>query len=228
VRERCLRRLARSAEADRVRDEMLAPPRRDPALGSKLLDLTEYYNASLYDGRSWHSDQHLRMLAETLRTRDAIAFDARGLVQLNSGTYPQTATAIERGRDLNAMHKKLYPASVNGIRVGLQAKALHFLLAAAHSGSAKAGTTVARIIVRYQDGGQAECPLVLGEDLDDWASMGYSTVAPDRVAWVGGRPLRMLFRKTWTNPAPDRAIASFDFLSTRREAAPFLAAATAE
>jgi hypothetical protein len=38
----------------------------------------------------------------------------------------------------------------------------------------------------------------------------------------------MLFRKTWTNPAPDKAIASFDFISAKREAAPFLVAATVE
>jgi hypothetical protein len=53
-------------------------------------------------------------------------------------------------------------------------------------------------------------------------------VPQDRVAWVGGRPLRVLFRKTWTNPSPEKPIASFDFVSTQREAAPFLLAATAE
>jgi len=48
------------------------------------------------------------------------------------------------------------------------------------------------------------------------------------VAWIGGRPLRLLDRKTWTNPAPEKPIASFDFLSAKRAAAPFLVAATAE
>jgi hypothetical protein len=39
---------------------------------------------------------------------------------------------------------------------------------------------------------------------------------------------RRVYRKTWTNPAPEKPIASFDFVSTKREAAPFLVGATAE
>ena len=50
--------------------------------------------------------------------------------------------------------------------------------------------------------------MVDGKDLTDW-SLGYDTRIPtDRVVWVGSRPFRALYRKTWTNPTPEKPIAS--------------------
>jgi WD40 repeat protein/energy-coupling factor transporter ATP-binding protein EcfA2 len=228
LRERSLRRLGKTAEADRVRDEIIAVPPRDPGRPPSEIDLTPHYTAGLYDGRNWHGDQTLSMLAETFRPRDGIGFDIRAMIQLDSGTYPQTATALERGKDLNAMYKKTYPDQVTGIRVDRPAKALHFLVATCHGNSSKEGTQVAQIVIHYQDGSQAEIPLIDGKDLTDW-SLGYDTRVPtDRVVWVGSRPFRALYRKTWSNPSPEKPIASIDFVSAKREAAPFLVAATAE
>jgi hypothetical protein len=229
LRERCLRRRGKTAEADRVRDEIFAAPPRDPGRPPSQIDLTKHYNASMYDGRNWHGDQTLAMVAESFRPRDGIDFDIRAMIQLDGGIYPQTAgNAIERGKDLNAMYKKTYPDQVTGIRVDRSSKALHFLLAACHSNDAKVGISVARIVIHFQDGSQAEVPLVIGEDLADWSFMVGPKIPPDRVAWIGARPLRDLYRKSWTNPTPEKPIASFDFVSTKREAAPFLVAATAE
>jgi hypothetical protein len=229
LRERCLRRLGNAVEADRVRDEIFAFPPRDPSFGPKLIDLTQHYNASLYDGRRWHGDANLKTLAETLEPRPGIPFDIRGLIQLNSGTFPQSAAADERGKDLNSMYEKTYPTRVSNIRVDLRSKALHFLLAAAHSGSCKDGITVAQLVIHFEDGTQSECPLIVGKDLVDWALVSdIKKVPQEATAWVGSRPPRVLFRKTWTNPSPEKTITSFDFVSNLREASPFLVAATAE
>ena len=121
------------------------------------------------------------------------------------------------------------PEAETAIAVGLEAKALHFLLGCTY-GTAKAGTEIGRIVLHFEDGSQADVPLVFAVDLFDWASSGIASerLAPDRVAWVGGRPLRVLYRKTWTNPTPGKRIASFDFISAKQEAAPFLVAVTAE
>ena len=91
------------------------------------------------------------------------------------------------------------------------------------------GTCVGQLVILFVDGTGAHVPLILGHDLMDWSILGdISKVAHVSVAWVGGRPVRALYHKTWTNPTPEKTITSFDFVSTLRQAAPNLVAATAE
>jgi tetratricopeptide (TPR) repeat protein len=232
LRERALRELGRSDEADRTVAAILEIPPRNPSLPARLIDLSRYYTAGIYDGRGWHGDppEHLRFLPETFRARDGIDFDIRGLVQVNTGVFPDTGRPIERGKDLNQMYGKSYPDGVTGVPVGMETQALHFLVGAAHSSRARNGTEVARLVIRYEDGGTVTLPLRLGEDVVDWVRGENPGCAIDvsRVAWIGPRPLKVLYLKTWRNPEPRRKVASFDFVSAKALAAPFLVAATAE
>jgi hypothetical protein len=67
------------------------------------------------------------------------------------------------------------------------------------------------------------------EDVADWAVGQNQKINPDRVAWIGARPqLRMVQRKTWKNPQPEKTIREIDFVSARGPAAPYLIAVTAE
>jgi tetratricopeptide (TPR) repeat protein/WD40 repeat protein len=226
LREQCLRRLGRAAEADQVKDEILKPPPRDPKLSPKLIDLSAHYTAGLYDGRSWHATENLRMLPETFLPRGGIEFDIRGLIQLQSGRYPRGTLAVS-GKDMNELHEKSFPEAARGIPIGLAARSLHFLTSACWTHGAP-GTEVARIVVHYEDGGQAECPLRFKEDVIDWALGNEQRLALDRIAWLGGRPPRRLMLKTWTNPSPEKLIREIDFVSAMTTAAPFLVAVTAE
>jgi WD40 repeat protein/tetratricopeptide (TPR) repeat protein len=228
LREIHLERLGRGEEAEKTRRELFSPPPRDPRLSPKLIDLSPHYNASLYDPRAWHDGGEvstLKSLAETFRPRGGIDFDIRGLIQLNSGLYSAAAGEYLSGKDVGTAVMHPYPDEVSGIRVGLATPALHFLLSTIH-GRVPSGIEVARIVVHYEDGSRAEIPLNFGEDVADWA---YSqALARERIAWQGGRPVRYLSLKSWRNPHPGKPIRHLDFISTRQEAAPFLAGVTAE
>src|SRR5690606_20267914 len=55
-REISLASLGRIADAETVRQVIFAAPPRDPALPENSVDLSAFYNGSLYDGRGWGSD----------------------------------------------------------------------------------------------------------------------------------------------------------------------------
>jgi len=194
-----------------------------------LIDLSASYNASLYDGRGWHSwaENSLAMLPETFApvgagSGAATRFDLRGIVQLDSGDYPA-------GGDLNSLGYS-YPDAVKGIRVGLEAKALQFLvsLVNASTSTCPAGTEVARIVIHLADGTSDEVPLRMKEDVADWALWREEKLDPSRIAWKSLSLSRHLSLYTWRNAHREKTIASLDFISGKKPAAPFLVAVTAE
>jgi hypothetical protein len=226
VRERCLRRLGRPEEAERILEELLRAPPRDPALEPRCIDLSAHYNASLYDARGWHSDASLRELPETF-SPGGVPFDIRGLIQLNSGVFPPSS-GVESGKDLTQIYPgKSFPERVEGIAIGREAKALHFLYSSIW-GRAAAGVEVGRLVIHREDGSAEDVPLRFGEDVIDWFLSQNQALAPERVAWIGGRTLRTLQRKTWVNPSPGTRIERIDFIGGLGSAAPFLVAVTAE
>ena len=227
IRERILRRSGKNEEADAVRDEIFKSPPRNPDLTAKAIDLSQHYNASIYDGRDWHADQHISMLPETFRPRDGIEFDLRGIIQLNSGTYPLGSENIS-GRNFGTYVDRAYPNAVAGILVGQTVQRLHILSGCVY-GRAPLGTEVARLTVRYDDGTTADIPLLEDVDTFDWALIGdLENLDANVVAWIQGQPRRALARKSWANPHPAKPIRSLDFVSSKAAAAPFLVAVTVE
>jgi len=216
--------------AEAVREEIFRAPPRRPGLDPKLIDISAHYNASLYDGRGWFVTDDsicMRLLPETFVPRDGLEFDLRGVIQLESGVFSGAGETNIRDRSFGEAMKKEFPVEVTGIPVGLEAKALHFLLGANY-GRETAGVEVARLVIRYEDGSQAEMPLRYGPDIVDWYQLGHASVDPARVAWRDYFLNRGLVRATWTNPHPETMIRALDFISTKKKAAPFLVAITAE
>ncbi len=129
------------------------------------------------------------------------------------------------------------PASVKGITVGARGRVLHFL----HStqGGTEDGKIVAVYVIHYADGTHEQAPVVYARDVTNWMHRDPGRPISRAIpAWTGptdmterqSRPGLMvrLFEMSWTNPHPEKAIASLDFLSKGNECDPFLVALTLE
>ena len=126
---------------------------------------------------------------------------------------------------------------MKGIKVGARGQSIHFLHAVQQSVAAK--TEVATYVVHYADGPPERIPIIYGRDLVNWWlwDHGFQEL-PDRsrIAWTGlndaaemSKNLHVrLFALTWTNPHPEKVIASLDVISVGTLCDPFLVAATLE
>ena len=116
-----------------------------------------------------------------------------------------------------------------GIKLGLRARALHFLQTSAWTGPN--GAEVAAYVVYYDDGTTQRIPVRVGVEIADW----YADPAPlpyAEVAWRGTAtdkpgPIGVLDLR-WANPYPDKTIATLDFVSAAGQTVPVLIAVTAE
>src|SRR5207245_11679342 len=121
-----------------------------------------------------------------------IPVDVRGLIRVGNESGPA----------------EVYPEKVSGISVGRTCTNLHFLHAAISAQSVSANTRAGSYLIHYANGRTVECPILIGENLDD----GFADREPANhsfvVAWTGTAPLvgpqnkRIhLFQSKWTNPA---------------------------
>jgi hypothetical protein len=130
------------------------------------------------------------------------------------------------------------PGEIKGIKVGGRGQVLH-LLHATQMGAAP-GTEVGAYVVHYADGSVERIPLVYGRNIVDWYSWQRPGMqdAPTgaRVVWTGsndstelneGLKIRLV-AQTWTNPHPEKEIATLDVVSANTLCEPFLVAATLE
>lgn len=190
-------------------------PARDPQATERQLDLSAWYNCRLdEDPIPGDAGNTLEELPRGLQTFAGVAWDVRGMVQLG-----------------NKDRLRRFPLAVSGITVGAKCAALHFLHAAEFV-QVPPGAEVGRYVVHYADAGRAEVPVGNGRELGDWWGEPAPTL---EAAWRGtGRPARQkkmplnLFKTTWTNPRPDVAITTLDFVSAGTVAAPFVVAISRE
>jgi hypothetical protein len=186
---------------------------------ARLLDLTQFYNASLRE--NWHDGfaGTLASLPIGLQEFKGIRFDVRAIVQL-SGTE-----LISRG----------YPLKIEGLPVRQKCSRLHFL--GATGWDEAMGRQVANLVVHYANGQKRFIPLLYGQDVLDWAhdASDEPQKAGAVVAWVGDgsdsnmdNPLRRLFLITKDNPLPSEEITTLDLESTMSRAAPFFIAITVD
>jgi len=139
---------------------------------------------------------------------------------------------------LKGIHSPAAPEKVEGIKVGAKLDRLHILHSTGYGNepAVNDGTEIGAYVVHYADGTTERVPILYGEDLRDW------WVLPDRpavkrakVAWEGtnaaaegmGAKIR-LYRVEWTNPHPEKEVATIDMLSKGLECDPFLVALTLE
>ena len=129
-----------------------------------------------------------------------------------------------------------FPRAVKEIPIRARGRVLRFLHAT--TGGQAHGALVGSYVVRYADGSTRTIPLAYGRDIDDWFALR-NFGAPSRaaIAWSGGDELTdirpdheiRLFELDWTNPDPDKEIASLDMLSAGKDDCdPFLVAITLE
>lgn len=204
----------------RLRPRPSIPP-RPTETPAQLLDLTPYYNAALTESfhhRDARRDNSLAMFAAGRQTLQGVEFDARGVVQLTGLQLERSASG--------------FPDEVTGIAIGRKCRRLYFLHATGWD--ERPGTQVGSYRLRYADGREQEYPLFFGLNIANWfprekvkPRLPHAVVAWTRLDPKTESP-KYLFMSSWTNPSPSVVVVALDFISARKDAAPFLIAITAE
>ena len=198
-------------------------PARDPQASPSLIDLSPYYTAPLDNDWLVSAGVNLKALPKGVQTLAGTSFDVRGIVQLASSELLSLSVLSDQEK------ARQYPRAVKGIKVKLEAQRIHFLHASAWG--AGHGERIGEYVVRYADGQEQSIPLVYGRThLDWWVKSPSDRPEGAEIAWHGSHSKSQvsLFKFTWTNPSPEKAIATIDFVSAMGKAAPFLIAVTCE
>ncbi|MCB1094506.1 MAG: hypothetical protein KDN22_02905 [Verrucomicrobiae bacterium] len=145
-----LRTLGRpQAEIDGFYQEIASTPPRPRSLDPKQLDLSKFYNASLYahrDSPPAIEGFGLRELPLSFRPLHGVTFDLRGVVQLNSGDIPPRSNVPnETPKTFNEISRRNYPDQVEGISVHQSTETIHFLMSCQY-GRESAGAQVAHFL----------------------------------------------------------------------------------
>ncbi|HEV3165330.1 MAG TPA: hypothetical protein VGZ22_14985 [Isosphaeraceae bacterium] len=136
------------------------------------------------------------------------------------------------------------PDSVEDIKVGAVFKTLYILQATEYSINDDADDKeIGAYVVHYADKTEERIPIVYGQHLQDWWGYpGLAEVTDAKVAWTGtnkgadsfaeennvdGIKIR-LFSSSWTNPHPEKEVATIDFTSKKTQCKPFVVALTTE
>jgi hypothetical protein len=193
---------------------------RDPEAERQLIDLSEFYNASLQT--DWHRQNpgnDLARLPRGIQELGGVRFDIRGVVQVAGTEIPATR----------------FPRQITGMRVELTCQRLHFLHASGWR--AVEGTQIGQYVLHYDDGETAVIPLVYGQNTSDWWFYPNDppNVSDAEVVWQGVNQASLssnealrLYKFTWENPRPEHGITQLDLFSTMASSAPYLIAVTAE
>jgi len=129
------------------------------------------------------------------------------------------------------------PRAIKGIKVQARSRVLHILHATQYGGG-DVGTLIGAYIIRYADETTERIPIIYGRTLVNWFDFPGRKEEPAeaRVAWTGsndsidlnpGFKIRLL-ATSWTNPHPEKEIATLDVLSAGTACDPFLVAMTLE
>lgn len=197
------------------------------------INLKPWLNATLAattDGADEAKDNNLAELPKGIHTFAGIPFDVEGRAQL-------------LGRALLESGKK-FPERIRNIAIGRKCDRIHLLHGASNLHTLH--KEIAKLRLHYKNGAVAEIGIISGEHVLDWWGPIYTTdagngchpTAPEtELAWVGENPwikeqqpedsLR-LYKSTFANPHPDLEIASIDYVSTLKDAAPFLVGLTVD
>lgn len=111
---------------------------------------------------------------------------------------------------LRGEHQPTLPETAQGLSLGRKADKLWFLHAAAWA-PADTAKEIARYVIRYADGTQEVFPLRYENEVGDWYAP--KPLPGARVGWTGsaeGHSPIGLFVTEWTNPHPEKVIATMD------------------
>jgi len=233
-----LQRMGLMAEAGADNCAALGIPTRDPRAAPALLDLSLFYNSTLYWTVTRHAEQKV---AQEVERTTGVEFDVRAQVKLGG-----------RGPLKYGLPPK--PQSATNIPVNRRFARMHFLHGMVFGDPD--GTKIGAYTVHYADGQSQEVPIIYGEDMRavEASSSLRPRKSPDpelgraenkrlgakeevqpprsQVAWTGGNPSGArtqrvrFYLMTWQNPRPEQEVRSLDFASSMKDSAPFLIAVT--
>ncbi|MDA7931017.1 hypothetical protein N9B34_02105 [Akkermansiaceae bacterium] len=233
-----LKKTGQNKQAISDLDNIIVSPPRAQNLPSELIDLSAYYNASLFHYSAFHGrgeNEDLRFLAESYDQAENTPFDLRGIIRLNTGLFPNGKTANE-GSLLSSIGRK-YPNEVTGISIASKAKRIYFLMGSAFSTDMEDGATAANFRINYNDGTTLDFPIIAKQDIFDWFTPQRSPglmekeLEPENIGWIGQNyngSGRGLVKPIWINPYPEKEIATIDFISGLIRCAPFVVGITIE
>jgi len=186
-----------------------------------LIDLTDYYTASLDDDWLVKQGTNLSSLPKGVHSFARAAFDVRGLIQLAG------ITAVEE-TGIN------FPKEVKGIKINFKGRRLHFLHGT--TWSVKDDTKIGEYVLHYANGQTVNIPIVYQRNVRDWFIKNGDQIPTDAdIAWTGENEAShklgyniQLYTYTVNNPFPDVGIETIDIVSTMTESGPFLIALTVE
>ena len=167
--------------------------------------------------------------------------DGNNLDRLPRGVHKLADTYFRIGETMVQVKGQAspnWPESVTGIKVAARGTKLHILHATEQQ--TEPGTELGNYVIHYADGSQEKIPIVYGRNLVDWWHFPSQKNDPSdaQVAWTGGNEMVdgrkaedlkiRLFAFAWTNPHPDREIATIDVVSSNSACDPYLIAVTLE
>lgn len=186
-----------------------------------LVDLSNYYNASLDDDWFQHPGHDFQDVPKGVQAFGGVAFDVRGLIQL----------AASKSLDVTGV---VFPETVKEIKVNRTGRRIHFLQACFWH--ADEGAKLGEYVIHYADGQTKTAPILYGRNVTDWwVSPEDRPPTEAEEVWRGQNPstrsygyMTHLIKYTWENPLPEVEISTIDFVSDVIEAGPFLVAITVE
>jgi RNA polymerase sigma factor (sigma-70 family) len=221
----------KAAEEERIKSRQ----KKDETKNAHTIDLKPYINTALTESAASPigvDGDDLAELPTGTNIYAGVPFDVQGSIQL-----------MGHGMD---RYRKTYPEKVSGIVVNHRAAKLHVLQGSNWTYPSAYGTTVAKLVLHYEDGSTRDIDMIAGDHMFDWWSPLFKTGIPPRYykmgptterAWSGSNPFIksvwpgesvVLYKSTFTNPQPDVTISNIDFVSSMKLTAPFVVAITVE
>jgi hypothetical protein len=201
-----------------IESVLVAPtPKNDPIY---YVDLSGHINVKLNE--NLHNNEN----------------DSNNLISLPTGKQKLGDVSFEIGKGVVQLGSKSVegkPKKIEGIKVGREAKTLHFLHSTGFSTDNNA--LIGKYIIHYEDKTTKEIEIIFGKDVMDWWKQpDQKGPSEGKVAWESENEASKkyhvkirLYLKTWENPKPDQKIVSIDFVVENEEqtSAPFCVAITA-
>ena len=212
-------RLNANANTDEI-DKELAP-----FLALRKVSLRDVYNAQP-DSRTWigSTASQIAPAFTGYRSPRGVKYDIGGILQLNSGTYPESNSRLG-GKDMNAYYGRKWPLAVNDIPIYQKTGALYVVGGLIWSYWEETGTKVAQITLNYLDDSSSKpFPLLYRHHIADWYS-SRAIPGANRI-WRGERResgnQTAVYEIEIPNPEPKKAIKSISIESGHNAAGPFI------
>jgi len=192
------------------------------------IDLSHYENAKLTDALNCSPDGKGNDLAALPTGRQVMAnvpFDISGIAQVT-------------GLRIQSWGRHEYPAKITDISINKRCRRLFILHGAGGVGDPE-GTTIAKLVLHYEDKSTRIIEIKIGDHVRDWWGDPKEPMLNkgSELGWKGrnaairngapGQYLR-LYRSTFANPKRNLTITTIDYVSTFKASSSFLVGLTVD